>query len=255
MKYLFCIALLVASYSNYAQMSINDRIENQLKLDVYEYEEELRLIQIFQNNEPQKNILDNKSYIDYIFTNFRSKEIKKGGIIDKEREKEIIFKECKEQLKKDTLFVNTLQRISDNSIKNIQDKPSYDLDVVMDIATKFVKITGINEQGNYTLKVCVGVNDLERTQVKRYADIEAFCFVSVFNAYLNKENPLKDEIIKEFYKIVPLSMGIEKEERILRAQGALMVLMYQNESFKQALLKEYENKKDILPFTINLPKE
>jgi len=255
MKYLFCIALLVSSYSNYAQMSINDRIENQLKLDVFEYEGELRLTQIFQNNEPQKNILDDKSYIGYIFTNFRSKEIKKGGVIDKKREKEIIFKEYKELLKKDTLFVNTLQRISDNSVKNIEERPSYDFDMVMDIATKFVKIAGINEQGNYTLKVCVGVNDLEQTQSKRYADIEAFCFVSVFNAYLNKENPLKSEIIKEFHKIVPLSMGIEKEERILRAQGALMVLMYQNESFKQALLKEYEDKKEILPFTINLPKE
>lgn len=255
MKYLFCIALLVASYSNYAQMSINDRIENQLELKTHTYEEGERLIQTFKNSEPQKNVLDNKSYIDYIFTNFRSKEIKKGGVIDKGLEKENIFKDYKEQLKNDTLFVNTLQRILDNSVKDIEDRPSYDLDVVMDIATKFVKITGINEQGNYTLKVCVGVNDLEKTQSKRYADIEAFCFVSVFNAYLNKENPLKDEIIKEFHKIVPLSMGIEKEERILRAQGALMVLMYQNESFKQALLKEYEDKKDILPFTINLQKE
>lgn len=249
MKYLFCITLLVASYSNYAQMSINDRIEKQLKLDFYEYEG-LRLTQTFVSSEPQKNILDNRSYIDYVFTNFRSKEIKKGGIIDKKREKEIIFKEYKEQLKKDTLFVNTLQRISDNSIKNIQDKPSYDLDVVMDIATKFIKIMDINADGNYVLKVCVGVNDLERTQVKRYADIEAFCFVAILNHYQDKNNPLKEEIIKEFHKIVPLSMGTEKEERILRAQGALMVLMYQNESFKQVILKEYENKKDILPFTI-----
>lgn len=252
MKYLFCIILLVVGYSNYAQMSINDRIENQLKLDVYEYEEDLSLIQTFQNNEPQKNILDNKSYINYIFTNFRNKEIKKGGAIDAKLKKEIIFNGYKEQLKNDTLFVNTLQRISDNSNKKIEERPRYDFDTVLDIATKFIKITGINEQGNYTLKVCVGVNDLERTQVKRYADIEAFCFVSVFNAYLNKENPLKDEIIKEFHKIVPLSMGIEKEERILRAQGALMVLMYQNENFKQALLKEYEDKKEILPFIMIL---
>jgi len=250
MKYLFCIALLVASYSNYAQMSINDRIENQLKLDVFEYEEELRLTQIFQNNEPQKHILDNKSYIDYIFTNFRSKEIKKGEIIDRNREKEIIFSEYKELLKKDTLFVNTLQRISDNSAKNIQDKPSYDFDMVMDIATKFVKIKDINEEGNYVLKVCVGINDLEQTQSKRYADIEAFSFLAIFNHYYDKNNPLKDEIIKEFHKILPLSMGVEKEERILRAQGALMVLIYQNESFKQAILKEYDDKKDILPFTI-----
>lgn len=255
MKYLFCIALLVASYSNYAQMSINDRIENQLKLDVYEYEEELRLIQMFQNNDPQKSILDNKSYIDYVFTNFRSKEIKKGGIIDKEWKKEIIFKEYKDLLKKDTLFVNTLQRISDNSVKNIKDKPSYDLDVVMDIATKFIKIIDINADGNYVLKVCVGVNDLERTQIKRYADIEAFSFLAILNHYQDKNDPLKDEIVKEFHKIVPLSVGIQKEERILRAQGALMVLMYQNESFKQTLLKEYGEKKVILPFRINLPKE
>ena len=254
MKYLFCIALWVSSYLNYAQMSINDRIENQLQLNVYEHEGK-RLGQMFNNVEPKKNILDDKSYINYVFTNFRDESIKKGEILGDESKKESIFKAYRERLKNDTLFVNTLQRISDNSIKKIQDKPSYDFDMVMDVATKFVKITGINEQGNYTLKVCVGVNDLEQTQVKRYADIEAFCFVSVFNAYLNKENPLKDEIIKEFHKIVPLSMGIEKNERILRAQGALMVLMYQNENFKQALLKEYEGKKDLLPFTINLPKE
>jgi len=255
MKYLFCIALLVASYSNYAQMSINDRIENQLELKTHTYEEGERLIQTFKNNEPQKNVLDNKSYIDYIFTNFRSKEIKKGGVIDKELEKENIFKDYKEQLKNDTLFVNTLQRILDNSVKNIEDRPSYDFDTMLDIATKFIKITGINEQGNYTLKVCVGINDLERTQSKRYADVEAFSFLAILNNYYDKSNPLKDEIVKEFHKIVPLNMGIQKEERILRAQGALMVLMYQNESFKQALLKEYEEKKYILPFTINLPKE
>ena len=255
MKYLFCIALLVASYSNYAQMSINDRIENQLKLKTHTYDDGDRLIAIAQEINPKNNILDYKSYIGFIFTNFKNETSKERELIEDLNKKESVFKAYRERLKNDTLFVNTLQRISDNSAKNIQDKPSYDLDTVLDIATKFVKITGINEQGNYTLKVCVGVNDLEQTQVKRYADIEAFCFVSVFNAYLNKENPLKDEIIKEFHKIVPLSMGIEKEERILRAQGALMVLMYQNESFKQAILKEYEVKKDILPFTINLPKE
>lgn len=125
----------------------------------------------------------------------------------------------------------------------------------MDIATKFIKIIDINADGNYVLKVCVGVNDLERTQIKRYADVEAFSFLAILNHYQDKNDPLKDEIVKEFHKIVPLSMGVEKEERILRAQGALMVLMYQNESFKKALLKEYEDKKEILPFRINLPKK
>ncbi len=146
MKYLFCIALLVASYSNYAQMSVNNRIENQLQLNVYEHDGK-RLGQMFNNVEPKKNILDDKSYINYVFTNFRDQSIKKGEILGDESKKESIFKAYRERLKNDTLFVNTLQRISDNSIKKIQDKPSYDFDMVMDVATKFVKITGINEQG------------------------------------------------------------------------------------------------------------
>ena len=45
-------------------------------------------------------------------------------------------------------------------------------------------------------------------------------------------------------------MGIEKEERILRPRPN--GLMYQNENFKQALLKEYEDKKEILPFIMIL---
>src|SRR5690606_25204524 len=134
MKYLFCIALLVASYSNYAQMSINDRIENQLELKTYNREGVERLIAITQEINPKENILDYKSYIGFIFTNFKSKNNKEWEVIEDLSKKETVFKAYRERLKNDTLFVNTLQRISDNSIKVIENKPEYGFEKVMDIA-------------------------------------------------------------------------------------------------------------------------
>ena len=47
-------------------------------------------------------------------------------------------------------------------------------------------------------------------------------------------------------------MGVEKEDQILRAQGALFILMFQNETLKNALLSEYENNKQNLPFTLQV---
>lgn len=233
-----------------AQMTVNDRIDQQLKLSTFEYEG-VRLLSLFQEIEPHKNILDYKSYIGYLFTNFTDEANKKGEIIKDVNKKENTFKDYRNRLKQDTLFVNTLQIISENSLKKIKDKPMYDFDNVLDVATKFIKIIDINAEGNYVLKICVGVNDLEKTQPKRFADIEAFCFMTIFNAYTNKNGTLKSEIINEFHKIVPINMGIDKQERILRAQGALMVLMYQNEVLKQVLKEEYEHKKELLPFKIS----
>ncbi|MEG1021987.1 MAG: hypothetical protein RSE50_10760 [Myroides sp.] len=254
MKYLFCIALLVTSYSNYAQMSINDRIEKQIDLKTIDHNG-LNIISTFKNIEPKQNILDCKSYFGYVFSHFRDENIKTLEPLEDESKKEAAFKNYRQRLKNDSLFVNTLKQISINSSKPIEEKPVYSFDDVLDIATKFIKITKLDKDENYVLKICSGVSDIEETFLKRHADIEAFCFVTIFNSYTSGDEILKNEIYNEFYKIVPLSMGIEKEKRILRAQGALMVLMYQNESFKQAILNEYAEKKEILPFTINLPKE
>ncbi|HUH26475.1 MAG TPA: hypothetical protein VLY87_07595 [Flavobacterium sp.] len=108
----------------------------------------------------------------------------------------------------------------------------------------------INSEGNYVLKVCVGVNDISSTERKRNAGIEAFCFKSIFEAYVDKSIGLKEEIINEFQKITPISIGIDTEERVLRAQGALYVLIYNNKVFRDVLMKNYEDNKTILPFSI-----
>lgn len=255
MKQIFTLIAICFCCSMYAQkMSINERIDQQLEIYTFEDEDGIKLVPSFQDREPRENILDYKSYIGYVYTNFIDKSNKKGQIIDSKIDKKTVFKTYRECLKKDTLFVNTLQRISDNSEKAIQDKPSYDFDEIMDVAVKFIKIIDSDKEGSYVLKVCVGVNDLDKTQTERYADIEAFCFMTILHAYLNEEDPLKDEIENEFYKVAYINMGNDKEERILRAQGALIVLMHQNQALKKALVEEYETNKGILPFSlINIP--
>lgn len=185
---------------------------------------------------------------------FHILEMKVLEPLDDESKKEMAFKNYRERLKKDTLFVSTLQKISINSNKHMEEKPVYSFDDVLDIATKFIKITKLDKDENYVLKICSGVSDIEETFVKRYAGIEAFCFVTIFNSYVSGDEILKNEIYNEFYKIVPLSMGIDKQERVLRAQGALTVLIFQNPKFIQIIKDGYEANKELLPFAIKYEK-
>lgn len=55
--------------------------------------------------------------------------------------------------------------------------------------------------------------------------------------------------MEELYEI---NLGIENNDRLLRAQGALYMFMRNNEVLKELLLFEYENKKEYLPFVLKL---
>ena len=47
--------------------------------------------------------------------------------------------------------------------------------------------------------------------------------------------------IKELYKI---NLGVDDDERLLRAQGAMYIIMRNNDALKELLLFEYEQKKE-----------
>ncbi|HUH26474.1 MAG TPA: hypothetical protein VLY87_07590 [Flavobacterium sp.] len=143
MRNLFIIILFIVNHSNYAQISINERIDNQLKLDVYNDSGTNKLTATFKDFEEKSNILDFKRYSNYILFNFKDPENISGKVINDLSLKEVDFKEYRNVLKRDMLFVNTLQEISDNSLKKIENKPTYDFDEIMNIACKFVKITAL----------------------------------------------------------------------------------------------------------------
>lgn len=246
-KTLIFLLFTFASYCQ-AQLSINDRSDQQLILTTYE-KDGLNISYNFVNNESLSNILDDKHYMGYLYAHFRKNKSILEPIKDVNRVKEA-YEQYLNEAKNDTLLVNTLQRISDFSLKPMEEKTTYKFSKILDFATKFIKITGITEKDQYTVRVCSGHTNISDTQEERLADIEAFCFVTILKAFAKKEGPLQTEVYKEFEKIVPLSMGIDRNDRLLRAQGAFFVLMYQNETLRDILKEAYEKDKKILPFRI-----
>lgn len=53
--------------------------------------------------------------------------------------------------------------------------------------------------------------------------------------------------IKELYR---QDLGVDRDERLLRAQGAMFSLMRNNAQLRVMLISEYEKRKDYLPFVI-----
>ena len=53
--------------------------------------------------------------------------------------------------------------------------------------------------------------------------------------------------IKELYTV---NLGIDKTEKLLRSQGAMFLLMRNNENLKKMLKSEFEKQKDFLPFIL-----
>jgi hypothetical protein len=56
--------------------------------------------------------------------------------------------------------------------------------------------------------------------------------------------------IKELYK---QDLGVERDARLLRAQGAMFAIMRNNEQLREMLISEYEERKDYLPFVLKYP--
>lgn len=246
---LFKFIFLFIGTTLFAQNPIHDRIDNQLQLSINDTDTPT-LIASFLDAETHKNILDYKSYIGYLFTNFKDKSNQEGQFKVNTNNPDLDFKLYREKLKNDSLFIETLHKISINSEKPIDEKRTYKFNDVMDIASNFVMIDKVTSQGNYGIKICTGINALEKTQPKRYADIEAFCFNAIYDYFQKNKSTFSDLVKEQIITISKLELGVDEQERILRAQGALMILMFNNERFRNVIISDYEQHKDILPFKI-----
>src|SRR5690606_34768063 len=243
--FIFLFAIHISS----AQLSVFERIDKQFELSISEKNDEKRIDLSFVSIDPQESILDDRVYINYLYTNFRSKSIDKYPTITDEISDDEAITRYRNTIKNDSLFVHTINDISQNVNQPIAEKPVYTLSETLDIATKFIKIIDVKEN-QYVLKVCVGINDLDQTQSIRNAALEAFCFSAILKNYYNKNRPLREEIRKESKKSVHMRMSDEKEDKNLYAKATLFILIIQNETLKHALLNEYEYYKYYLPLKL-----
>ena len=63
---------------------------------------------------------------------------------------------------------------------------------------------------------------------------------------------LYNEFVNGIKALYTLNLGIDANQRLLRAQGAMFMYMRNNEILKKALLATYRKKKDFLPFVLTL---
>lgn len=124
------------------------------------------------------------------------------------------------------------------------------MDKLLNVAVKYFSIMRLTDEGYYVGKVCVGLNDIKKTESERKPFTEAFSFSSILKHYQSEEYSMYDEFVKAIKELYKVNLGIDKNEKLLRAQGAIFLLMRNNENLKKMLKSEYEKQKDYLPFIL-----
>lgn len=159
-------------------------------------------------------------------------------------------KEYIANLQKDSAFVNILQTHL-HKVQYPQNKDSVSIDELLDIAVKFFSLN-LGNQNQYNIKICSGINDIEKTLPTRKPFVEAFCFASIFENHKTQDFNMVEEVVRTAKELYKFNFGNDRNEKILRSQGALYVMMKNNEKLRRMLLKDYEKHKAHLPFVLKI---
>jgi len=152
-----------------------------------------------------------------------------------------------DQIQKDKIFTPIVQAYREKVIHHTQAKDTVSMDEILNVAVKFFNLTGVTPVG-YSSRICVGINALKQTEKKRSPYLEAFAFDAIINNLNNERYPFYDDFIQSVHNVYKLNLGIDEQEQLLRAQGAIFVQMFQSIELQKLILEEYERKKNILPF-------
>ncbi len=255
MKHLFIVVTLLA-FSGYSFSQIKCDIENYydefIKTQKFKYNDEEYLVKKVvetKNTECFSNLVNsNIMYIDYLLTNFSSNSNYRDllSITDSLT----LQKNYIKQLQEDSLFNSVMSDLVAKTIEKKLPKDTISMDELLNIAVKYFTILRINEDGYYVGKVCVGLNSIEKTEAIRQPHIEAFSFSSILKHYQSEKFSMYDEFVKAIKELYKVNFGIDKEERLLRAQGAMFLLMRNNVNLGKMLKSEYEKNIHNLPFVL-----
>ena len=194
-------------------------------------------------------VTNNTMYINYILTNYSFSQSYSDGL-QNIKDSILLQKQYIDFLQKDTIFNHLMIELISKTINKTLPKDSITMDKMLDMAVKYFSIVGINKDGNYQAKVCTGMNDIKKTEKIKQPLLEAFCFSSIFKNYHGEEFNMMDEMVKSAKQLYKINLGIDVNERLLRAQGAMYFLMRSDDNLIKMLRSEYEANKEILPFIL-----
>ena len=135
-------------------------------------------------------------------------------------------------LKNDSLFNSVMLELVCKSIDKETSKDTITMDKLLNIAVKYFSIIRINEEDYYVEKVCIGLNDIKKTETERKPFIEAFRFSSIYMHYRSEEFSMYEEFVKAIEKLYKVNLGIDRDEKLFREQGAMFFIMRNNENLK-----------------------
>lgn len=186
----------------------------------------------------------NLTYINYLITNFSDNQ-NYGQLLaisdSVARQAEYI-----RQLQQDETFNAAMKQLANGTI-NQGDKETFSTDEILNIAVKYFSIPSLNGD-YYSGKICTGINDIKSTEKIRNPQLEAFCFSSIIQSATKPGSELIQEFTSEVRELYKVNLGVNKKERLLRAQGALFMTMRNNTYLRTLLKEEYDRRKEQLPF-------
>lgn len=247
------IGLITVNSFSQTDCKIEEEYQNIFKIEKKKYKEREYLrktINVLDSNSCFSDLVNNNGqYIDYLRTNFSDNSNYKElmEITDTiELQKEFI-----NALKSDSTFNGVMNELTEKITNKSQFIPdTISMNGLLNIAVKYFSIIKINSDGYYVGKVCTGINGLKQTEKERKPQVEAFCFTTILNNYQGEQFNMYGEFVKGIKELYRINLGIEYDDRLLRAQGAMYMFMRNNEKLKELLLLEYENKKEYLPFVL-----
>lgn len=190
----------------------------------------------------------NIDYLDYLLSNFSKQENEKG--LDEIKDSVTLQKTYITRLKKDSIFNGIMRELALKSVERKATRDTVTMNRLLNFAVKYFSVLKLDPKGNYVGKVCAGLNGITSTEAVRRPLVEAFCFSSVFRNYDGERFSMYKEFVKAIEELYKVNLGVDNKEKLLRAQGAVFMLMRNNENLKKMLLVEYEKNKDWLPFIL-----
>ena len=153
-------------------------------------------------------------------------------------------------LEADSVFMELMADLDARRYDSNATRDTLSLNEILDYAVKYFSIIGLTPEGHYRGKVCAGINGITETEAERNPHIEAFCFSSILENMGNETHSMYPVFVNGIRRLYTLNLGLDEEDRLLRAQGAMYMFMREQPELTALLKMEYSEKRHFLPFVL-----
>jgi len=263
----FYFLLIVLSFNLCAQnknlQEIKDVIKDIYKIKVMEFENRkfpVRFIDTLDTSHYlYEFVQNNRLLLDYLLQN--QLKVKPDSMVKLVDDAEELNKYLYGSIENDSSFTNTITELICNylSSQNIivsdyhySSKYDVSIDKIASIAARFFYPNKLVDGGkSISMKLCIGALSFKDYDSERNFLEEAFAF-SVVMGSAQSENPeLVEEYKKEAKFAINMDLSTQEDVRLNRTQGAIWALLSKNSKMVEAIKKDFNEQKSILPFTIS----